>query len=148
MKYTPIILLLLIACQRSEIISDEIFGLANESTDAVPVEAVLAEPETYFNHSIAVRGTVHEVCQMEGCWLMLRSIDTGHGLRVHAEIKEDGEYAFTVPKDISGRHTVVFGTLSHPDKSHEAHDHMDAPSEIPILSLTAVGVRLLPELTI
>jgi len=148
LKYSLIIFVLLSACQRSEIISDDIYGFPGESIDAIPVEAILAEPEIYHDRSIVVGGTVHEVCQMNGCWLMLRSQETGDGLRVHTEIEENGDYIFTVSKDISGRYAVVSGTLINPNLDHETHYQMDASGESPTLSLTAVGVRLLPEETI
>lgn len=148
MKYFLLTILLLSACQRSEIISDDIYGEPQESMDTIPIEAVLSEPKTYFDQRIAVAGTIHEVCQMDGCWLMLRSKETGNGLRVHAEIIDNGDYSFTVPKDISGRYAIVFGLLINPNPDHEAHYQMDAPGESPLLSLTANGVRVLPEDTI
>lgn len=60
-------------------------------------------------------GTVHEVCQMDGCWLMLRGLDTGDGIRVNVEQTEAGEYAYTVPTDIGGRYAVAVGSLTIPE---------------------------------
>ena len=146
MKYTLIgICLLLIACGGSELASDEIYGAQDEAVDVIPVEAVLAEPQHYMGDEIAVAGTVHEVCQMKGCWLMLRGLDTGEGLRVHVERTETGEYAFTVPSDISGRYAVAVGTITTPEAEEEAHYQEDAPGTVPVLSMVAVGVRTSPE---
>lgn len=146
MKYTLIgICLLLISCGGSELASDEIYGEQREGVDVIPVEAVLAEPQHYAENEIAVAGTVHEVCQMDGCWLMLRGLDTGKGLRVHAEQTESGEYAFTVPTDISGRYAVAVGTLKIPDMEEEEHYQEDAPGPVPVLSMIAAGVRISPE---
>jgi hypothetical protein len=38
--------------------------------------------------------------------------------------KEDGGYAFTVPKDISGRRVVVQGTLTEETLSAEMQQHL------------------------
>jgi len=139
--------LFLAACNRAEIMSDSVYGIAGEVFDTIPVEAVLAEPENYTDNTMAVGGTIHEICQINGCWLILRSMETGEGLRVHSEIKENGEYMFTVPKDISGRHAVVFGTINVPEAVAEAHYQDDTPSKTPVLTMEAVGVRVSPEET-
>ena len=146
MKYTLIgTCLLLISCGGSELASDEIYGEQHEAVDVIPVEAVLAEPQYYLDNEIAVAGTVHEVCQMAGCWLMLRGLDSGEGLRVHTEQTESGGYAFTVPTDISGRYAVAVGTLKIPDMEEEEHYQKDAPGNVPVLSMIAAGVRISPE---
>ena len=146
MKYILIgICLLLAACGESELVGDEIYGAQHEAVDVIPVEAVLAEPQHYTDNEIAVAGTVHEVCQMEGCWLMLRGLETGEGLRVHVERTETGEYAFTVPMDINGRYAVAVGILTTPEVEEEAHYQEDAPGVVPLLSMVATGVRISPE---
>lgn len=146
MKYNLILVcIFFIACNRTEPISDAVYGLAPDAADAVPVEAVVSEPQHYTGKNVAVAGTVHEVCQMDGCWLMLRSIDTEGGLRVHAEMDKDGGYKFTVPKDISGRHAIVLGTILIPEEEAEEHYQEDAPGASPVLSMSAVGVRVSPE---
>ncbi len=146
MKYTLIgICLLLAACGGSELASDDIYGTQHETVDVIPVEAVLAEPRHYADNEVAVAGTVHEVCQMDGCWLMLRGQDTGEGLRVHVEQTEAGEYTFTVPTDISGRYAVAVGNLTIPEAEKEAHYQEDAPGAVPMLSMIATGVRISPE---
>ncbi len=145
-KYFLIILwFLTISCNRSEVVSDTVYGIPDDVADIIPVEAALSKPQVYMGQSLAIRGTVHEICQMEGCWLMLRSADTGEGLRVHSEVKEDGDYMFTVPKDISGRHAVVFGKIMSSDHDLEAHFQDDATGKVPILSMEAIGVRIFPE---
>ena len=137
----------LAACNRTEIMSDSVYGDPGDGIDSIPVEAVLAEPANYTDRIMAVAGTVHEVCQVNGCWLMLRSLETGDGLRVHTEIEESGEYVYTVPTDISGRHAVVFGTLSVTEEDMEAHFQEDAPGKDPALTMIASGVRVSPEET-
>ncbi len=143
--FLPILWLLSVGCNRSEVMSDSVYGNAGEVLDVIPVEAALSEPQVYLGQSIAIRGTVHEICQMKGCWFMLRSADSGEGLRVHTDMKEDGDYLFTVPRDISGRHAIVYGKIKSSDHDLESHFQEDASGKAPLLSMVAVGVRITPE---
>ena len=56
--------------------------------------------------TIAIRGTVAEVCQMEGCWMVL----TDGRRSVRTTFKDHG---FVVPKDLAGAAAVAAGTLKH-----------------------------------
>ncbi len=122
MKYTTLFLLLAAACSSPQ--AEEPYDAYGESFDAmaaVPVEAVLAERDMYLDGHVSVEGTVHAVCQMQGCWLMLRS-HGGEDLRVDVARTEGGEYAFTVPAHISGRRAVARGWLSDASTT-DAHEH-------------------------
>lgn len=99
------------------------FGAAIEPQDAVPVQAVVAEPEPYLGQTVKIEGVAREVCQMAGCWLTLDAGD-GRYVRVNVARKDDGGYAFTVPKDISGRRVVVVGTLALETLSPETAAHL------------------------
>jgi len=137
------------ACQPSQVMQHDIYGVFEESAmDIIPVEAVLAEPSLYQARNLVIEGTIHEVCQMEGCWFTLRSIETSEGLRVLVESKENGDYKFVVPMDISGRHVVVRGTLAELDESTDIHHPSHASEKAPLLTLTATGVRVSPEKTL
>lgn len=135
MKRYFIILFIFAACNHSEAIQDAVYGDVLDVVDPIPVEAVLAEP-LHYTGVVAVAGTVHEVCQMDGCWLMLRSMETGDGLRVQSELEAGGTYSFTVPAHISGQYAVVYGTIQ-PDEL-EQEDRQ-------VRSMAAVGVRVFPE---
>lgn len=50
-----------------------------------------------------VRGVIEEVCQMKGCWMVLKN-DQGANIRVTFK-----DYGFFVPKDISGSEVIVEG---------------------------------------
>ena len=89
----------------------DVYGESFSDEGAVPVQAVVAEREAYLGRSVKIEGTVAEVCQMAGCWLTLQTGD-GNNIRILVARKEDGNYAFTVPKDISGRRVVVQGMLA------------------------------------
>lgn len=140
-------LAVLAACARPDVIQDAKYGdvqaLAEEIP--VPVDAVVAEPELYMERTIAVSGTVHEVCQMAGCWLMLRALDNSAGVRVHVNRTDDGSYVFTVPKDISGQYAIAYGTVQPIDMESEAHYQKDAPGGTPVLNLWAEGVQIAPK---
>lgn len=143
-------LVLLAACARPEVVQDSTYGNVEPLADEipVPVDAVLAEPKTYLERTIAVSGTIHEVCQMAGCWLMLRSLDANAGMRVHVERTEQDAYAFTVPKDVSGRHAVAYGIVQPVDAESEAHYQQDAPGRAPMLNMVAEGVQIAPKAAI
>ncbi len=89
----------------------DVYGETFSDEGAVPVQAVVAERDHYLGRSVKIEGTVAEVCQMAGCWLTLQTGD-GDNIRILVARKENGDYAFTVPKDISGRRVVVQGMLA------------------------------------
>jgi hypothetical protein len=104
----------------------ESFGVQILPEGAVPVQAVLAEPENYVGRIVKIEGTVREVCQNAGCWL---TMDAGEGplVRILVDRDEDGGYAFTVPKDIGGRRAIARGileeqTLDDDERRHLAED--------------------------
>ncbi len=89
----------------------DVYGETFSDEGAVPVQAVVAERHHYLGRAVKIEGTVVEVCQMAGCWLTLQTGD-GDNIRILVARKENGDYAFTVPKDISGRRVVVQGMLA------------------------------------
>ena len=56
--------------------------------------------------SVKIEATVSEVCQMKGCWMSLSSVETTNNTPVMVRFKD---YAFFVPKDISGRTVIIEG---------------------------------------
>ncbi len=127
----------------------DVFGEAFSDEGAVPVQAVVAERDQYVGKPVKIEGTVAEVCQMAGCWLTIQAGD-GDNVRILVARQESGDYAFTVPKDISGRRVVVQGTLAEETllegtQRHLAEDagrEVDEESLAPKaeLQLTAQGV--------
>ena len=162
-RYTPVLLILALvlgACGAEQAEAPEAaatqttspydtYGEAFSDEGAVPVQAVVAERDQYVGQSVKIEGTVAEVCQMEGCWLTLHAGDADN-IRIFVARNEDGGYAFTVPKDISGRRVVVQGTLAEETllegtQRHLAEDagrEVDEESLAPKaeLQLTAQGV--------
>jgi len=101
----------------------DVYGERFSDEGAVPVQAVVAEREAYLGRSVKIEGTVAEVCQMAGCWLTLQTGD-GNNIRILVARNEDGNYAFTVPKDISGRRVVVQGILAEETLLEGAQRHL------------------------
>ncbi len=108
-----------------------VYGRAVAAETALPIAAVAADVEMYLGQPVTVEGTVREVCQEAGCWFTL---DAGGGklVRVTVPTDADGEYVFTVPKNVSGRRAVVSGTLKSASMSAEEAQHMaeDAGHEL------------------
>ena len=129
----------------------DVYGESFSDEGAVPVQAVVAEHQAYLGRSVKIEGTVAEVCQMAGCWLTLQTGD-GNNIRILVARNDDGNYAFTVPKDISGRRVVVQGmlaeeTLLEGTQRHLAQDAgrtVDDETLVPKaeLQVTAQGVLI------
>ena len=135
----------------------DVFGKGFDVVEAIPVETVAAAPDDYVGETVKLEGRVSEVCQAMGCWLTLQ-VPNGDNVRIVVPRDENGDYVFTVAKDISGRRAVVQGTLagevvSEHDQHHYAEDAGHAPEEHhadgeheaataakPELQLTASGV--------
>lgn len=95
-------------------------------------------------------GTVSAVCQTKGCWMNVKSADTGEEIFVQFK-----DYGFFMPKDIAGRQVVMDGyayraVTSVEELRHFAEDEGKSPEEIakitePIeeLKFMASGVLLL-----
>lgn len=133
----------------------DVFGNPFETSTAVPVETVAASPDEYSDRPVRVVGTITEVCQGMGCWMTLQVPD-GRNIRVVMPRDENGNYVFTLDRTISGRKTVVEGTLSrstlaefeapmHGDSEGgsdhvESDDHSAHGMNTPEIQLTASGV--------
>ena len=115
------LLLLLAACQPgpeavetpAEVVVPEgyeAFGATVDVEGAVPVTTVLATPDQFVGQEVKIEGEVSEVCQMRGCWATLVT-DAGTVRIQMPRLEDDSDYAFTLPKDISGRTVVATGLL-------------------------------------
>lgn len=106
---------------------------------AVPVSVAAADAEAYAGTPTRFSGRITEVCQKEGCWLVLE--DNGQVARVMMR-----DHAFLVPKDATGR-AEVYGVLSVKQLSKEAAEHFaeDGNGLLPPereLRIDASGVRI------
>ncbi|MFN0176896.1 MAG: DUF4920 domain-containing protein [Saprospiraceae bacterium] len=107
------------------------FGTTVTRDNAVPYDDVMAKMATIDSMSMKVTGKVKEVCQKKGCWMTLVSDQPGYPeMRVTFK-----DYAFFMPKDLSGKHVVVEGfarveTTSVDVLRHYAEDAKKSPEEI------------------
>lgn len=113
------------------------YGAPMPEGEAVPLAAVLAAPAE--GAEVKVEGRITEVCQKEGCWLVLA--DGTEFARVKMK-----DHAFGVPSDANGR-AQVYGTLSvveveEAEAEHLVEDGATAPAAREY-RIEAVAVRLL-----
>ncbi len=99
------------------------YGETITPDDALAVESVVAEVEAYVGKEVKIEGTVAEVCQAMGCWMILRAGDE-QTIRLNVPRNEEGNYVYTVPTDISGRTVIVEGTLEEATLSVEEQQHL------------------------
>lgn len=107
------------------------FGARITAEGATAYEDLLAKMAEVDSLPIKLVGTVKEVCQKKGCWMTLVSDQPGYPeMRVTFK-----DYAFFMPKDLSGRRVVVDGfaqvtTTSVEVLRHFAEDAKKSPEEI------------------
>ncbi|TGE13906.1 DUF4920 domain-containing protein [Hymenobacter elongatus] len=79
------------------------YGAAITADGARPMRELRQALGTQDSVRVKLTGTASEVCQAKGCWL---TIATAEGKQMRVRFKD---YAFFVPKDISGKTVVVNG---------------------------------------
>ena len=127
------------------------FGATINAENAIDYDQVMAKMATTDSMSMKVTGKVKEVCQKKGCWMTLVSDQTGYPeMRVTFK-----DYAFFMPKDLSGKRVVVDGfarieTTSVDVLRHYAEDAKKSAEEIAAIkeplrevSFEAAGVLIL-----
>lgn len=97
------------------------YGQAIPEGEAIPISEAVAAHERYADKPQRYGGRIAEVCQKEGCWLVLE--DDGQSARVMMR-----DHKFVVPKDASGK-ADVYGVLSRKQLSPEAVKHMQEESK-------------------
>jgi hypothetical protein len=81
------------------------FGTKVTSKRALSMSQLISKLGTLDSMPAKVTGTVTSVCQKKGCWMTLKSEIAGQpDMRVTFK-----DYAFFMPKDLSGRRVVVEG---------------------------------------
>ncbi|TWI12009.1 DUF4920 domain-containing protein [Aerolutibacter ruishenii] len=109
---------------------------------AVPVSTAIAAFEAHAGEPRRFSGRITEVCQAQGCWMMLEH--DGQAARV-----KFGDHAFFLPKDASGT-AVVHGVLERKQLTPEQAKHFseDSGKRLPVetveFRIVADGVRVTP----
>ena len=107
------LLLLTLLAAVSLIATSEQMGAPFTLEETTPIAKILAAPDSYVGKTVRIEGKATEVCQMMGCWVMLRD-DDGNMLRVKVV---DGEIVF--PQDAPGRKVAAEGELARFDLTRE-----------------------------
>jgi hypothetical protein len=105
------------------------YGAAVSPEGAVPMTALATALGTRDSAQVKLVGKASAVCQAKGCWMTLPTAD-GKQMRVRFR-----DYAFFVPKDLSGHDVVVSGwahrtTTSVADQQHYLRDAGKPEQEI------------------
>lgn len=79
------------------------YGAAIDPAGAIPVSGLLTALGSKDSMQVKLTGTASAVCQAKGCWMTL-PVAEGQEMRVRFK-----DYAFFVPKDLSGHAVVVQG---------------------------------------
>ncbi len=127
------------------------FGTTVTAKNAIPYDKVMEKMASKDSLNMKVTGKVKEVCQKKGCWMTLVSDKPGYP-QMRVTFKD---YAFFMPKDLSGKHVVIDGfarveTTSVEMLRHFAEDAKKSPQEIAAItqpkrevSFEAAGVLIL-----
>jgi hypothetical protein len=105
------------------------YGAAVTPADAIPMSALGTALGARDSAQVKLVGKASAVCQAKGCWMTLPTAD-GKEMRVRFR-----DYAFFVPKDLSGHDVVVSGwayreTVSVADQQHYLRDAGKPEQEI------------------
>ncbi|WP_230687489.1 DUF4920 domain-containing protein [Hymenobacter ruricola] len=124
------------------------YGAAISPDGALPMTALSTALGSRDSAQVKLVGKASAVCQAKGCWMTLPTAD-GKQMRVRFK-----DYAFFVPKDLSGHNVVVSGwahrtTTSVADQQHYLRDAGKPEKEIAAItqpkqevSFMADGVRV------
>lgn len=116
------------------------FG-SREVAQEVSLAEALANPARYSGRLVRISGTVSDVCQKKGCWMVLGSGASTVRVRF-------GNHDFFVPTDSSGKAAVVEGRLRTVELSEEQYQHLAGEAvdresiQRKSVELNASGVRL------
>ncbi|HMS33969.1 MAG TPA: DUF4920 domain-containing protein [Ignavibacteria bacterium] len=87
---------------------------------------------------ILVKGTVAEVCQGMGCWMVM----TDGSKSVRATTSHE----FFLPKDIAGREAVIYGKFKITEISEDDARHYNEESKNPVSNESIVGPQKVMEI--
>ena len=104
---------------------DQKLGKSVEIATATPVKALLSDPEKYLGKEVRVEGEITKVCQMQGCWILLKDASSDDPIMVKVN---DGEIVF--PKDGVGKKVVVQGKLEKAEDEAQEEAGSKSPYRI------------------
>jgi len=124
--------------------SARLFGKAITADGAANIKNVAADKAKADGYTGKVVGKVTSVCQAKGCWMTL---DAGNGQSMMVTFKD---YAFFVPKDITGQSVVIEGkaairTVSVDEQKHLAADAGKSQAEIDAITTSKEELRFVAD---
>lgn len=137
----------------SPVLKGKTFGEAFQPDGAVAQSEMARKMEGRDSVMLKVAGTVQEVCQVKGCWMVV----TSEGSDEEPVMVRFKDYGFFVPKDIAGRKVIMDGlafreVTSVEELRHYAEDAGKTKEEIEAITepkeemkFLASGVFLLEE---
>lgn len=116
------------------------YGAKTTTDGVVPASSLPSKMHGLDSLEVKVTGTITSVCQRKGCWLM---VDIGEGKMMRVRFKD---YAFFVPKNISGKKVVLDGyarnnTTSVAQLRHYAQDAGKSSAEIETITEPEVNLE-------
>lgn len=101
-----------------------LYGKNNDSKMTITEYAdLMKDPVSNNDKVIVVKGNVSEVCQAMGCWMVLS--DGTNNTRVKTN------HEFLLPKDITGRNAIVYGTFKVTEISEDDAKHYNEETKNP-----------------
>jgi len=98
-------------------------GAAVPATAALPIDAVLADPDGHAGKRVVVSGKVRKVCQSKGCWMELGSASDEKAPTCWITFKD---YAFFMPVTTAGKTAKLEGLVSVKTLPKEQVAHLEA----------------------
>lgn len=101
------------------------FGNELTVKETTEISTLLSSPDDNIGKRVLVEGTVVDVCEMAGCWLMLQGKDENEKIKVKVK---DGEIVF--PTEAKGLKASVEGELYKIEMDEEmARDYLEHVAE-------------------
>ncbi len=100
------------------------YGAAMPKGKAVDIAVAVQNLKAYASKPAKFKGRITQVCQMQGCWLMIESKGTA------ARIKTND--LFFVPKDSKGE-VIVFGEIKQVEMKPEMAKHLAEDAGKPVV---------------
>lgn len=108
------------------------FGAAFAATEKIDAASLLADPASHVGQTVQVQGRVADVCQKQGCWMVLAEGE--HSIRIRMK-----DHSFSVGKDGTGSLAVVEGQVVEVANDPKEAEHLASESKNPGALSTATG---------
>lgn len=90
------------------------YGDALSDGAIVKISELLAKPDDFVGKTVKVEGTITDVCEMRGCWMMIASDQEFQAIRFKVE---DG--VIVIPMEAKGKKAVAEGTFRKIEMTRE-----------------------------